>query len=136
MIEMTPHLHLTLKRKEETQYGLFGELKVTDRDIVCHTLERPWLDNQENKSCIPAGEYVICRWNSPHHGDVFIILGDHKREDILIHIANWVHELLGCVAVGLKRNNKQIIDSAKALYKLKIMIPRNVWCRLTITDNH
>jgi hypothetical protein len=133
MQELTPHLHLTLKRKEETQYGLFGKLFLTD-ERICHTLERPWLDNQENKSCIPAGEYVICRWNSPHHGDCFIILGDHKREDILTHKANWVHELLGCVAVGMNRNNDQLFRSKDALDKLKEMIPRNVWCRLTITN--
>lgn len=131
MNELNPYLHLTLKRWEETQYGLFGGLYLTD-ERICYTLERPWLDNQENKSCIPAGEYVLTRWNSPHHGDCFIILGDHGREDILVHVANLVRQLLGCVAVGLERNEKQLISSKLALNKLKDMIPRNVWCRLDI----
>ena len=64
------------------------------------TLERPWLDNQPFKSCIPEGEYVCQRVDSPKFGDTFEITNVSGRTHILFHSANHVHQLQGCIALG------------------------------------
>lgn len=86
--------------------GTYGDLYVNDR-FVCHTVERPWLDNQPNISCIPEGTYKLERYTSPRFGDCFIISGETvdkfkndkgKRWGILIHPANTPGQLAGCIA--------------------------------------
>ncbi len=72
----------------------------------CRTLELPDRENQRRISCIPKGEYTcIKRW-SEKYGDHFHILDVPDRDTILVHNANYVRQLLGCVAVG--RNHSDI----------------------------
>jgi hypothetical protein len=65
------------------------------------TLELPYKSNMTDVSCIPAGIYKVemqysehFKRNLPHLIDV------HGRTDILIHPANSVDELKGCIAIG------------------------------------
>ena len=73
-----------------------------------YTLERPWLNNEPFVSCIPDGEYTCARFNSPNHGPTFQVMGVPDRTLILFHVANFVHELQGCIALGDRRG----VDSA------------------------
>lgn len=66
----------------------------------CFTLELPWLDNQTNISCIPAGVYPYERHISPSLGDVIHILDVEGRTWIYIHAGNFTRQIKGCCLVG------------------------------------
>jgi hypothetical protein len=76
-----------------------------NREILfeCETLELPWRHNQKQVSCIPAGRYQARRRTSAKYGNHLHILNVPNRELILIHQANYAHQLLGCIAVGKSR---------------------------------
>lgn len=79
----------------------FGHLVDDDETIVCCTMELPWHDNEPQISCIPPGKYTCKRRPSPHFQcDVFEIRGVPGRSLILLHPANYIRELRGCVALG------------------------------------
>lgn len=84
------------------------------------TLELPWRNNQPFVSCIPDGMYKITPWNSPRHGDCYILEGEgvgHTsgyRTHILFHAANSIAELQGCVALGLGWRGNRLRDSRAA----------------------
>ena len=86
-------------------------------------LELPWLDNHVNVSCIPAGTYSLDLY-SPFKeslgvgGHCLKLSGVEDRTDILIHVANWVHQLRGCIAVGLSGNATSVSSSRAALRQL------------------
>ena len=103
--------------------------------------ERPWIETapggEPEKSCVPAGRYIL----RPHHrgnGDdvvalvnpghgVYYMNADRPnavgRFKILIHSANWVHEVIGCIAPGVGRLNSdkgRMVTASRASVK-KIM---------------
>jgi hypothetical protein len=86
-----------------------GELFVLDENaqvlFQCFTLELPWLNNLPQKSCIPAGRYKIVPRFSAKYKNHLHILDVPNRSWILIHEANYVHQLLGCIAVGKARRH-------------------------------
>lgn len=91
--------HLKLIRVAQTQDGTFGVL--LDCNIpFCLTLERRWLNNKRNVSCIPAGLYLCRRIQSPHFGNTFKVLSVPKRKDILFHKGNINDDTHGCIIVG------------------------------------
>jgi hypothetical protein len=61
-------------------------------------MERPWLHNKKNISCIPAGTYIIKPVQSPKFGDTYQVCDVDGRTHILIHKANRPSELQGCIA--------------------------------------
>lgn len=80
-----------------------GVLYVVNGDKIlfeCYTLELPWKDNQRRISCIPEGEYKAVKHRSPKFGNSVWIQDVPNRSEILIHPANYVPQLLGCIAVG------------------------------------
>lgn len=98
---------ITIERYAYTDEGTFGVL--TYGDFKCFTVERPWLNNQAKVSCIPEGEYVAVAYKSPKFGNVFAITGgtvslfpdaNHARSAVLIHPANTMDDLEGCVGLG------------------------------------
>ena len=66
------------------------------------TVELPWKDNQRRVSCIPAGTYTAIKHHSPKFGPCLWIQDVPGRSEILIHPANFWHDLLGCIAPGEK----------------------------------
>lgn len=90
----------------------YGQLFIGKNDLdepFCVTVEKPWLDNECNISCIPEGRYTIKVRTSPKFGEVYYLEnidldvslnGDTKRTYILIHPANFVQQLQGCIALG------------------------------------
>ena len=98
--------------------------------IALNTLELPWKDNKPNVSCIPVGVYPFHKRYSEKHGMTVIGIYDvPDRKDIEIHIANFVYELLGCIAVGVGKadiNKDGLMDvtkSKQALYSLLAIAP-------------
>lgn len=86
---------LTLTRLASMPFGVFGQM------AGLATVEDPWLDNQPNVSCIPAGTYIAKRYKSPHFGvDVFMLQGVPGRSAIEIHPANRVSDVEGCIGIA------------------------------------
>jgi hypothetical protein len=94
--------------------GTFGEL--THNGFSCKTIEREWLDNKPFVSCIPAGEYKLIPHTRPNGDEVYAIVNEStgiyqypnpkaKRDLILIHKANIMTELAGCIAPGNKHGS-------------------------------
>lgn len=67
---------------------------------ILYTLERPWLDNRSNVSCIPTGKYT-CKWHkSPTFGWVYKLSNVTGRTFILFHSGNIARNTKGCILIG------------------------------------
>lgn len=114
-------LILTLTR-ESLHPASIGRLLV---DGVFHsdTLERPWLDNQRGISCIPPGRYPVIMTVSPRFGRPMMRLADTApRWGILIHAANEVEQLQGCIALGKRTSPHTLMESRAAVDKLQAQV--------------
>jgi hypothetical protein len=89
----------TIDNGKQTNGVLYVE---KDNKILfeCYTLELPWKDNQRRISCIPEGTYKAIKHRSPKFGESVWIQNVPNRSEILIHPANYVRQLLGCIAPG------------------------------------
>lgn len=78
------------------------------------TMERPWLNNKNNVSCIPTGTYrcTLIYWEK-HKKWVYHILDVPHRFGVLIHSANFPTQLLGCIALGEKMG---IMDGKRGVF--------------------
>jgi len=112
--------HLILKRIHSSHDGTFGVL--IDDVPFCVTLELPWYGNKENVSCVPSGNYTCVRIRRPSGEETFRLLNVPGRTDILIHRANTVKNLKGCIGVGEEYGalygQPAIIDSGQAFREL------------------
>lgn len=105
---------------------------VIDGKPICLTLELPWADNQKEISCIPVGEYACKRIRSIKHGETFEVLNVPNRAGILFHVANYLHEIRGCIAVGLELGNACVMKSAAAFDLFMLTLRGQDEFRLTI----
>lgn len=87
----------------------------------CFTIERPWLGNIQGRSCVPEGMYEATL--DVHHGtagdtpyECVELLGVPGRDQIQVHIANWVHQLRGCIALGCELG---VLDGERAALRAK-----------------
>ena len=109
--------------------------------LICFSIERPWLSNIPFKSCIPPGEYLIKPISTKKHPDSFFLenkdLGvswssNTTRTEIEIHIANYVHDVVGCMGPGLELHRKigknpMVGRSADAMKMLNELIDGEGW---------
>jgi Family of unknown function (DUF5675) len=87
---------LVVIRDQETSDGIFGELAI-DGEKVCLTLENRALS-------IPAGQYDITIYDSPHAGHLVPLLqGVFGRSEIEIHCGNVPGDSKGCILLGSSR---------------------------------
>lgn len=89
-----------LQRISDSGNETFGTLLDENGVTLCVTIERPWLDNQPDISCIPSGTYHFYTYQSPTKGQVWRTDDVPNRKYIEIHAANWAHSLSGCIGVG------------------------------------
>lgn len=112
-------MNLILSRFHGDSERTLGNLTVGD--VTFATVERPWIESPNHrgglnrKSCVPKGIYTL----RPHHSanfpntyalvnpdlDVFYQPGDipkgkSGRTAILIHVGNFVRNVIGCIAIG------------------------------------
>lgn len=90
---------LDLKRIASRDDGTFGVL-LADGAPFAVTLERPWRDNRRGESCIPAGDYLCTRVNSPKFGMTWMVRDVPGRSEILFHAGNIFHDSHGCILVA------------------------------------
>lgn len=99
--------YVTLTRTETGDDGTFGVIK-TDSGFSCYSGELPWRGNKPDISCIPAGVYVVQRFNSTKHGDCYLITDVPGRSMTEIHKGNFCGDINkgrksdveGCVLTG------------------------------------
>jgi hypothetical protein len=112
-----------------------GELELIDvsgkKIFECKTLELPEKNNQQRISCIPKGIYQ-CVKVAPTANIPYIhisILSVPNRSGVCIHTANYVTQLLGCIAVGsdfrdINNDGKlDVINSTKTFKELMVLLP-------------
>lgn len=121
-----------LIRSDKTDKQTLGFFKAYDGSkevFECNTLELPDKGNQPSISCIPVGEYCVTKHNSPSQGDCFKIHDVPGREHILIHVANYVRQLRGCIAPGLNfvdidgDGELDVTTSRKTLQRMLNVLP-------------
>ncbi len=106
---MEEKLILHLQRTRSTENGTFGALYIEGLPML-YTVERPWLNNEPDVSCIPAGEYRLKLRNSPlitritkgERSQGYEVTGVPGRSFVMIHPANLANELNGCIAPGMR----------------------------------
>lgn len=94
-------MSIILTRSLSTHNGTFGLWSIDDAPI-CVTCELPWANNQKGLSCIPNGIYQCIRHISTKFplGNTWEVTNVLERTGILIHNANDIADLEGCIAVG------------------------------------
>ncbi len=104
---------LTRPDDGNAQEGLLASMIVEGTTFECSTLERQWLDDKADVSCVPKGRYLCRKLYSPAHGrPVYHLIKKWDdeaqawghlpdgRTEIEIHSANIFQQLKGCVALG------------------------------------
>lgn len=109
------------------QNATLGQLLDNDNNLLCYTLELPWKDNAPQISCIPEGIYQVIPHNSLEHPNTWEITGVPGRSEILIHNANFVSQLEGCIAVGssigMLEGQLAALNSVVTMDKLRSILP-------------
>ena len=87
-----------------TPFGVLGNLKLRHHEDSREfwTVEKPWIHNRRDVSCIPEGRYLCRRYESRKHGLTFEIENVCRRSYILFHKGNKVKDVKGCLAIGEK----------------------------------
>lgn len=124
-----------------------GFLYAAGEPWVVHTLERPWLENAPFISCVPEGLYDLVPHSSEAHPNVWALVGEtvshwggegKARSAILIHPANWLHQLKGCIAPGMgsyvhDHDGFQLEDSRTAMDMIRRSLSKDGKHTLAIT---
>jgi len=119
--------HLMLYRIADTGKQTLGFLWVfKDHKMVygCRSLELPDKGNKKNISRIPDRLYKLKKRYTAKFGEHLHVLNVPNRTWILIHAANFYHELKGCIAVGKKWKDIDgdrefdMVDSRQTLAKI------------------
>ena len=111
-------VNLLIIRDTFTEVSTIGNLYL-DGEWLCDTLENPYLDNQRNISCIPAGQYKV-RIRYPRESAtrdyIHLLVKDVKDRDyILFHIGNSAKDTRGCVLVGIGTEQDFVKNSRLAM---------------------
>ena len=91
------------------QMTLFGE--------VFATMERAWENNEKYISCIPKGNYLCKRVDSPRWGNTCEVSDVVNRTDVLFHKGNYPKDSQGCILLGERADSraKAVWSSADAM---------------------
>ena len=106
-------MNLILERHSYSPLGTFGRLFANGS--IFHTVERQWLGNKRNVSCIPEGTYTVLPYSSAKYQNVWELQDVPGRSKILIHVANYPDEVEGCIGLGLRFNGKGVLSSRDAI---------------------
>ena len=111
-------INLLLIRDTFTENSTIGELFING-ERFCDTLENPWLDNQRNISCIPAGEYPV-RLRYPRESATreylhLLVQDVPNRDYILFHRGNFPKDTSGCILLGQGTQQDVVNNSTLAM---------------------
>jgi hypothetical protein len=140
-------MKLTLRRERTTHPDCtLGVLEVGTLSLS--TIERPWVPSATSKggtkgvSCVPPGIYQLVRHNTEAHPMTWALVnrdldvahlpspsdGPGVRTAVLLHPANWAHELRGCIAPGTRTTTDgegrfMVAESKRAMRMLQAVVP-------------
>jgi hypothetical protein len=119
-------LLLRFHRQDRTT-GLFTLLDDDENQVFqCKTLELPDRENQRLISCIPKGEYIVIKAFSPKFGLCFRVTNVQNRDNILIHVGNFLKDTTGCILIGESFSSRwDLVNSKVTLKKLLETAPDN-----------
>lgn len=125
-------MEITLYRTKTDQYGTHGRIEDGVGNVLCYTIERPWLDNAHDVSCIPEGTYQCDPHTKSNNGqDCWILDNVPDRSGVLIHTGNTDQDSEGCIIIGLLSNDAGVSESELALQKLKSRLPSTFTLKIT-----
>ena len=111
-------VNLLIIRNTFTEVSTIGKLYLNG-EWLCDTLENPYLDNQRNISCIPAGEYPVrlrvARESATKDYLHLLVMDVPNRDLILFHIGNTAKDTRGCVLVGIGTEQNLVQNSRLAM---------------------
>ena len=85
------------------------------------SLERAWLNNKQDVSCIPEGVYLVNRDEEGKHR-WYAVQDVEGRSNIEIHVGNTIDDSAGCILLGMSfdadNNISRSIPAMKALLNL------------------
>ena len=110
---MVLRMTFTLTRGDAIEEGVFGTL-TNGTDTYC-TLERTW----DGLPKIPVGTYICLRGMHRLEGmqndfECFELQNVPGHTGCLIHIANYPHDLNGCIGIGLRHDGTMLYSSRTA----------------------
>lgn len=110
-------MRVNIIRIHSSKVGTFGVILIEGMPIGV-TGERAWEDNKRNISCIPVGQYLCKRVNTPKHGYTFEVTGVPGRSSILFHKGNLpLEHSQGCILVAEQfeplKGKAAVLSSAK-----------------------
>ena len=138
---------LTLTRDQFLTDCTLGLMEVSGKKFF--TIERPWEPHPtgrggvEHRSCVPEGSYRLVPWTRPSGEKTFALSNpqidvyqtpfDVPREKrgiarslILIHAADYVHDVLGGIGAGLDRKREGsgwvITSSRDAMNQIRTLV--------------
>lgn len=106
---------ITLERLAYLPFCTLGRLLAGNEAWA--TIERPWINNEIDISCIPEGTYTCSKYSSRKFPRTYSIDNVINRTHILFHVANRASEVRGCVGIGksLSFSDYQVLDSRVAM---------------------
>ena len=130
--------HLLLERQSSGVAETQGFLSFPG--TVLATIEQEWREDpdrpggESNNSCVPAGIYRLIPHTRPDGKEVVALINEtlgvyYLAEDmppeggrflILMHIANWSKDVVGCIGPGLGKADGPMVTSSKSAMK-KVM---------------
>jgi len=131
-VEDSIKMRVEIDRITEGEHQTEGVLTVfegSEKIFQCFTLELAWKDNARRISCIPKNVYNVEKRYSTKYKNHFHVLDVPNRSFILIHQANFVRQLLGCIAVGRtltdidKDGLRDVTSSVATMNKLNKILP-------------
>lgn len=113
--------------------------------VQIFTLELSWLNNANDKSCVPEGVYTVKPHNwdtlpgfnpAMHQKNCYELENVPGRTGVCIHIGNTILDILGCIAVGKSvgriGGRPAVLSSVAALNELLSILGQGPF-QLTIT---
>ena len=130
-------MKIELLRVGQSNRGTFGVLRQQEIPFAL-TLERPWVDNQANISCIPAGSYTCQRIRSPKFGETFEVMNVPNRSHVLFHKGNTLDDTHGCILVAEEFSgtfdHPMLASSARGFGELMQLLEGRATFEITVVD--
>ena len=111
-------INLLIIRDTFTKESTIGELFLNG-ELMCDTLENPYIINERNISCIPEGEYKVrlrLARESATRDYLHLLVQDVPNRDwILFHRGNSAKDTSGCILVGVGTQQDIVQNSVFAM---------------------
>lgn len=144
-------MNITLQRTLHSAQCTEGVIELDS--AVLYSLELPWVPDDgfpggmPGRSCVPAGFYDLAMHDTSKHPKTFALVNRslgviHERDPTfpnartacLIHVANTVDDLEGCIGIGISHGPCYISSSGIAFSFLRKELPWVAGHTLTIID--